>query len=123
MIGWVLVLVLAVVVVISFVRAKHHDQPYRAMLAAYRSALAPGLTREKVEDYLREREMPYQRSCCEPGEFSDLTRIGAQAPHWFCRKQNIYLEFKFNHGAQGAEVARGSDILKEIDLFEDRSCW
>ena len=122
-VGWVVVLVLGIVTVVSFVRAKRNDQPYRSMQAAYRAALGPGSRRDHVEDYLRHKGLTYERTCCAVGIYSDRTKIGEQAPHWFCAKQNIYLEFRFDTATPAQEVAKGSDILKKIDLYQSRSCW
>jgi hypothetical protein len=122
-VSWVVVLVLAIVTVVSFVRAKHNDQPYRTTLAAYRAALSPGSRRDQVEDYLRGKGMTYERTCCAVGIYSDRTKIGEQAPHWFCAKQDVYLDFKFDNATPSEDVAQGSDILKKIDLYQSRSCW
>lgn len=122
-VGWVIVLILAITSVVAFVRAKHDDQPYRTTLAAYRAALSPGSRRDQVEDYLRRKGMPYERTCCAVGIYSDRTKIGEQAPHWFCARQDVYLEFKFDNATPSEDVAQGSDILKKIDLYQNRSCW
>lgn len=122
-VGWIVVLILAFVAVVSFVRAKHADRPYRTTLDAYRAALSPGLRRDHVEDYLRHKGMSYERTCCTAGVFSDRAKIGEQASHWFCAKQDIYLEFKFDGATPQADVAQGSDVLKKIDLYQNRSCW
>jgi hypothetical protein len=79
-VGWGIVTVLALVNVESFMRAKQMEQrrqaKYRAKADVYRSILKPGITRKQVEAYLRQTGAPYQRSCCEPGVFSDRARIG-----------------------------------------------
>lgn len=121
-IGLVVVIVIAIINVVTFVRRKQQDSRFRAELLTSRSVLQPGTSRETVEDYLRHQGMPYERICCEPGVFSDRSKLGKEPGRWFCRNQNIYLEFTFDSGAAPAEVARGSDVLKEIHIYQNDSC-
>ena len=120
--AWFLVVILAIVAVVSFVRRKQNDQHYRTTLAQYRSALKAGTTRAQVENYLREQGMPFERTCCKPGIFSDRTRVGKRAPKFFCSDDGIYVEFTFDNGSPPAEVASGSDVLKKISLAEHGFC-
>lgn len=121
-IGLVVVIVIAVINVVSFVRRKQEESRFRTTVTTYRSVLKPGINRDKVEDYLRRHGMPFERSCCEPGVFSDRSKLGQEPARWFCRNQNVYLEFNFDSDAAPADVARGSDVLKKIDLYENDSC-
>jgi hypothetical protein len=99
--------------------ARGHQAGYQAALAAYRSTLTPGTTRARVEDYLRANGAAYRRSCCEPGDFSDLTRIGQEPPNLVCREWNVYIEFRFD---TREPVAAPSDRLTAIDIYENGVC-
>ena len=117
-----MVLVLAIVAGVSFVRAKRNDEQYQTTLKQFRTTLKPGTSRGQVEEYLRQRGMPFERTCCKPGIFSDRARIGKRPSKFVCSDENIYLEFKFNNDPQQAAVARGSDVLKKIDIVEHGIC-
>lgn len=124
--GWGIVILLALGNIQSFMRAKQKEQQrqasYRAKVAVYRSILKPGISRERVEAYLQQTGAPYQRTCCEAGVFSDRTRIGHEAPGWVCRSWDVYVEFKFA-GADGNEAAAAQgDMLRQIDLDQNGSC-
>jgi tRNA(Ile)-lysidine synthase TilS/MesJ len=125
-VGWGIVIVLALANIRSFMRAKQKQQErqgsYRAKVDVYRSILKPGITREQVEAYLRQTGAPYQRSCCEAGDFSDRTRIGHEAPGWVCRNWDVYVEFKFAGAAGNEAAAAPGDTLQQIDLFQNGSC-
>jgi hypothetical protein len=125
-VGWGIVIVLALANIQSFLRAKRKEQQrqasYRAKVDAYRSILIPGITREQVEAYLQKTGAPYQRSRCETGVFSDLTRIGHEAPGWLCRNWDVYVEFKFANGDGSKAAAAPSDPLKQISLSQNGSC-
>ena len=125
-VGWGIVIVLALGNLQSFVRAKQKEQQrqasYRAKVDVYRSILKPGITRAQVEGYLRQTGAPYQRSCCEAGVFSDRTRIGHEAPGWVCRNWDVYVEFKFAGKDGNERAATPEDTLQQIDLLQNGSC-
>ena len=125
-VGWGIVIVLALVNIHSFVRAKQKEQQrqasYRAKVDVYRSILKPGISREEVEAYLRQTGAPYQRSCCEPGVFSDLARIGHEAPGWVCRSWDVYVEFSFAGTYGNKAAAAPEDSLTQISLAQNGSC-
>ena len=122
--GWGIVIVLALGNIQSFMRAKQKEQQrqasYRAKVDTYRSFLKPGITRQQVEAYLRQTGAPYQRTCCESGIFSDRTRVGHEAPGWVCRNWDVYVEFKF--AGKNESAAAPEDTLQQIDLFQNGSC-
>ena len=123
-VGWGIVIVLALAHIQSFVRAKEKEQErqaiYHAKVSVYRSILKTGLTREQVEDYLRKTGAPFERICCVAGVFSDRTKIGHEAPGWVCRNWDVYVEFKFASQTMNAGTAK--DTLKQIDLLQNGSC-
>ncbi len=125
-IGWGIVIVLALVNIQSFMRAKKMEQrrqaSYGAKVDVYRSILKPGITRQQVEAYLRQTGAAYQRTCCEAGVFSDLTRIGHEAPGWVCRNWDVYVEFKFANSDRNEAAAAQEDSLERIDLAQNGSC-
>ncbi|HEY2470581.1 MAG TPA: hypothetical protein VGI45_22495 [Terracidiphilus sp.] len=120
-IGLLVVIAIAIFNIVSFIRRKDDDKRYLSTLMAYRSVLKPGTSRAEVEDYLRQKGMPYARSCCEPDVFSDRSKIGELPPHFTCRNWNVYLDFQFQ-GSNHADVARGTDQLTKIDLYENGQC-
>lgn len=125
-VGWGIVIVLALADIRSFVRAKEREQQrqaiYRAKVSVYRSILKTGLPREQVEDYLRKTGAPFERSCCVAGVFSDRTKIGHEAPGWVCRNWDVYVEFKFRSETVNAGTAAAKDTLTQIDLLQNGSC-
>ena len=121
-IGLLVVIAIAIFNIVSFVKKKHEDSRFRTALAAYRAQLQPGASRRQVEDYLRQHNMPFSRSCCKPGVFSDRSKIGEESPSFTCRNWSIYLEFKFKNADPSADVADGADILTSIDLDQDGVC-
>lgn len=121
-IGFLIVIIIAIANVNSFVRKKREDRHFLTTLLTYRSALKAGASRAEVEDYLRQQGMPYERSCCERGLFSDRSKIGEMPPRWTCRNWNVYLDFQFQKTDPEADVAKGTDRLTRIELYEDGQC-
>jgi hypothetical protein len=125
-IGWGILVVVALADIRSFVIAKQKEQQrqatYRGKVDAYRSILKPGMTRERVEEYLRQTGAPYQRICCEAGVFSDRTRVGHEAPGWVCRNWDVYVEFRFAGKDEHEGAAAPDDTLQQIDLSQNGSC-
>jgi hypothetical protein len=125
-VGWGIVIVLALANIQSFMRAKQMEQErqrsYRAKVDVYRSILKIGISREQVEAYLRQTGAPYQRSCCEAGVFSDRTRVGHEAPGWICRNWDVYVQFQFAGEDRNEGAPAGTDALTQIDLFQNGSC-
>ena len=121
-IGFLIVIIIAIFNIVSFVRKKQTDRQFLATLLIYRSAFKSGASRAEVEDYLRQKGMPYQRSCCESGVFSDRSKIGELPPHWTCRNWNVYLDFQFQGDDPHADAASGTDRLTKIDLYEIGQC-
>lgn len=121
-IGLLIVIILAIFNIRSFVLNKRENRHFLNTLLAYRSAFKAGASRAEVEDYLRQKGMPYERSCCEPGVFSDRSKIGELPPRWTCRNWNVYLDFQFQRTDPEADVAKGTDRLTKIDLYENGQC-
>lgn len=117
-IALLVVIFIAILNMVWFVRRKQDDSQFRTTLASYRATLRPGTSRERVEQYLRQKNMPYERSCCQAGVFSDLAKLGTESPSIFCHNLNIYLEFHFN----SADAPQGSDALTRIDLYQRGTC-
>jgi hypothetical protein len=124
--GWGIVIMLALFDIRSFVRAKQKEQlrqaSYRSKVEVYRSILKPGMTREQVEDYLRQTGATFERRCCVAGVVSDRTKIGHEAPGWVCRNWDVYVEFNFEQQIVNAQAAAPKDTLKQIGLFQNGSC-
>jgi hypothetical protein len=125
-VGLILAISVAVSAVLSYWYTRHvegqHRAGYQATLAAYRAALAPGTSREQVESFLRSKGVPYRRTCCAPGVFSDLTKIGQEPPNLVCREWGVYLEFKFDNETTHAPTATPTDGLTSIDIHEQGIC-
>jgi hypothetical protein len=91
-------------------RAAHLTQQreaaYQAALQRYSAALAPGITRRDVEEYLRAEGTRFMRtSRVEPSTaYSDVVQIGQDDPPWHCSEKNVYIAFGF-------APARASKIL------------
>jgi len=80
------------------------------------------MTREQLEDYLRARGLPFQRSCCETGVFSDLTKIGQAPPNLICREWNVYVEFRFESALIEPQTATPLDRLERMNLRQNGIC-
>lgn len=121
-IGLLVVIAIAIFNFVLLVKKKQEDSRFRAAIAAYRAQFKGGASRRQVEDYLRQQNMPFARSCCEAGVFSDRSKMGEESPSVVCRNLSIYLEFKFKAADPSADAADGGDILTGIDLYQDGNC-
>lgn len=121
-IALLIVIVIAIFDIVSFVRKKRSENEFRSTLLAYRATFQAGASRAEIENFLRQQKMPYVRSCCEAGVFSDRSKIGELPPTWTCRNWNVYLDFRFQNAGAGTDVASGNDRLTKIDLYENGQC-
>ncbi|HXS78096.1 MAG TPA: hypothetical protein VN753_18100 [Terracidiphilus sp.] len=102
---------------------KEMEARLQSTLAAYRSALQPGTKREQVEAYLHQQNVAFTRSCCEPGIPSDRTDLGDEPRNLFCQPWKVSLEIQFKNSEPPADVAKGSDLLTNIDLHREGVCF
>jgi hypothetical protein len=99
---------------------------YQATLESYQQVLKPGMTRKRVEDYLRARHQTFTQSCCvDTKEFrkhswDDLAKIGAEDAPWFCSENAIYVAFQFaDSPVPHKEMWRADDldILETVAIY------
>ena len=120
------VLVVLIVVLVSAVQRserKDAEVRFQSTLGSYRSALKTGSTREQVENYLRQQNTAFTRSCCEPAVFSDRTDLGDEPRNLFCQPWKVSAEFQFKNAEPPADAAKGSDLLTNIDLHREGVCF
>jgi hypothetical protein len=90
------------------------ETAYQAALRSYRQILKRGMKRKEVEDYLRENKNEFFQLSLD-----DLTKIGEDAPTWFCGTTGVYVKFHFV-GVRPLELrleANDDDTLDEIEIF------
>jgi len=104
---------------------KRREVAYQTTLQSYQQALAPGVTRKAVEDYLRARNTAFRQMCCvdqnlRKHSYDDLVKIGREDPPWFCGENNVYVAFQFSDGLGLQEKwwgADDSDMLKSVLVY------
>jgi hypothetical protein len=105
---------------------KKREASYQSTLSTYTQALQPGITRKKVEDYLRKRNLSWGQICCvDSTETSSrhsmdyLVLIGREDPPWFCSENNVYVAFEFDdRGVHGPHWDNNdADELKTIKVW------
>ena len=90
------------------------ETAYQAALRSYSQILKRGMKRTEVEDYLRENKTEFFHLSLD-----DLTKIGEDAPAWFCGFAGVYVKFQFV-GVRPLESrleANDDDTLDEIKIF------
>jgi hypothetical protein len=121
-----LILILVVAPLIFFgiryelkVRAESQAQAkretsYQGALHAYGQVIKPGMKRKGVEEYLRSNKIEFVQLSLD-----DLTKIGEDAPTWFCGSSGVYVKFQFI-GVKPTEprlTANDEDTLDELKIF------
>ena len=110
---------------VSQARAQRkREDSYRATLRSYSEVLGPGMSRETVESYLREKNAEFRQMCCvdtklSKGIYDDLVRVGQERAPWFCSENNVYIAFQFA-GSRPRHTgwdARPTDTLTAITVF------
>jgi hypothetical protein len=87
------------------VRERHstaqRESAYPTVLAQYAVELKPGMTRERVEQYLQTNGHEFKQMCCvanfkgeyvifERGGYDDLVKIAKESVPFVCSKNNVY---------------------------------
>lgn len=95
------------------------EETYQSVLASYQGALASGLLREQVENYLHSTAIHFERLCCSDPEYSasDLVEVGKEPSPWYCSRSIVYVEFHFSTGSNNSLRFDPSDRLKKIGLY------
>jgi hypothetical protein len=100
---------------------RRREETYQLNLQRYSKVAIPGMTREQVEDYLRNQSTTFQQMCCivEHSAFADLVLIGRERAGFPCDYEGIYVAFEFAAAEQhdGMLRAYGSDVLKRASIF------
>jgi hypothetical protein len=124
-----LVLVLVTGIVIAW---RHHleerarekrEAAYELARRTYADVLRPGMTRKQVEDYLRDKKIPFRQMCCVEGikkhAWDDLTKIGQEEVPWVCSENNVYVAFQFDDRGEHKHPwdANDLDSLHEVTVF------
>lgn len=78
---------------------REREAVYRSVLLSYSAALAPGVNREQVEDFLHAKRVEYSKFPCTEGNSEcDITRIGEEPSPWYCSRNIVYVSFQFEAG-------------------------
>jgi hypothetical protein len=87
---------------------------YTSALSSYSKDLEPGMTRNNVENYLRAKAIPFEKSAA-----TDLVEIGQEAAPWFCSEVNVYVAFDFEaiEPHSRAWEPYGTDVLKRVHIY------
>jgi hypothetical protein len=121
--GVLIVLVVVGVSVMVSSEKKETEARLQNTLASYRAALKPGTNRQQVEAYLHQQNVAFTRACCEPAVFSDRTDLGDEPRNLFCQPWKVSLDIQFKNSEPPADVAKGSDLLTNIDLHREGVCF
>lgn len=98
---------------------EEHNDAYQSALQSYAHVLKPGMTRGKIEAYLRSKETAFQQMCCmEGGESADLIEVGQEKTPWYCSEHNVYIAFLFavTEPRTRYAAAADSDVLTKIAI-------
>jgi|SRR5580693_10627161 hypothetical protein len=97
------------------------ENTYQMALRSYSEVLSPGMTRNRVEDYLKAKNVEFSQMCCVEDErtsYADLIKIGKEHAPWYCEHHNVYVAFQFAAvEPRKPYEARDSDVLKKITIF------
>jgi hypothetical protein len=99
---------------------KKREAAYQATLKTYSDVLKPGMTRKKVEDYLRSKSITFEQAgwVDEKSAFDDLVYIGKEKHPWYCEKHKVFVAFQFAAVEPHKPwEAYDSDTLKIITIF------
>jgi hypothetical protein len=136
---WMIVAALAVIAVSLWIvhhqrdrrEAAERETHYQATLTEYSANVKPGMTRERVEHYLRDEGKPFRQMCCvanfrhqyvslEREGWDDLVKIAEESVPFVCTENNVYIAFEFNPKSQGEQAnTNSSDILKKVSVFHE----
>lgn len=87
---------------------------YQATLRSYSQIFKPGMKRKEVENYLRVNKVEFFQLSLD-----DLTKIGQDAPTWYCGPPGVYVKFQFI-GVRPSDPrleANDEDTLDEIKIY------
>ncbi len=90
------------------------ETTYQAALHTYGRIIKPGMKRKEVEKYLRSNKIEFVQLSLD-----DLTKIGEDAPTWFCGSSTVYVKFQFI-GIKFPEPqlrVNDEDTLDELKIF------
>jgi uroporphyrinogen-III synthase len=100
------------------------DASYQQALHSYSAALRPGLSRDAVENYLREKNVKFRQMCCANHKspsyevYDDLVRVGQEDAPWFCSESNVYVAFQFaGQRANSGWSAEPDDRLTSLFIY------
>jgi hypothetical protein len=128
--------ILAVLIAAWFVKhqrdrreAAKREARYQSILHEYALELKPGMTRDRVEEFLKTNGKPFKQMCCVAnfhGEhvsfttsgYDDLVKIGEESVPFVCSENNVYMAFEFNPKSTGERPkTNDSDTLKRVSVF------
>jgi hypothetical protein len=134
---WRAAMVLVALIVLGTVGAAHlynkrvhrkREVAYQAVLQEFSRALAPGMTRDQVEQYLHARNLRFDRTCCAETQFpsnasyDELTKIGQEDAPWYCSRNNIYLAFHFSGRTRDTSEPDPADKFTAVKLYPRLEC-
>ena len=94
---------------------------YEATTRAYAEALTQGMSRSKVEEYLRAKNQKFGQVCCfgrRRDAWADLVKIGQEKAPWFCSEHSIYVAFVFDPVERHSFPKAGdTDTLVDVILY------
>jgi hypothetical protein len=99
---------------------KRNDASVQSALLTYSRDLKPGVTRKRVEDYLRSRHTGFTQSSCyeEPITLAILAKVGEGEKPWYCSEWPVYVVFEFSVSESHDSLRLpDSDALKKVHLM------
>jgi hypothetical protein len=97
--------------------SRRREATYSLALRHYSEAVAPGMSRNDVESYLRQNGIEFGRICCvdRSDTYADTVLIGKDPPPAWCSGANVYIAFQFT-GASASNDPK--DKLHRISIFK-----
>ncbi len=110
---------------------RHDDVKYGSELSSYQRDLKPGVSRKEVENYFRDRNIPFSRMCCVTthhayGSLDDIVFLRIENHPWPCGTEYVDIGFVFdeqqNQPYTRQSMADPTDTLVGIHVLRTVDC-
>jgi|HubBroStandDraft_5_1064220.scaffolds.fasta_scaffold387187_2 hypothetical protein len=123
----VLLVILGIRHVLAYRAQRKQESEYAKTLQSFSAVLNTGMSRQRVEDYFKDKNIPFSHTCCvsvkqfSPGvydnAYDDLVKIGEDRGSRFC-EFTVYIAFQFLGSAKnGLPHSDASDKLKDLTIY------
>jgi hypothetical protein len=122
--GSLLVMAVAIFIGVSSVRSKQADRKrqdaYQATVESYRSALVPGMSRKRAEEFLHKQGMAFIGfpAYSDDSAYADLVKIGEEKVGWYCGPGSVNVAIRFETATGRQTLEDPSDTVTGVSLFK-----